>query len=42
MQIESEEKIAPNNIALTYLHLHEHYMATNYIFKAAYDSFDVV
>jgi hypothetical protein len=22
MQIESEEKIAPNNIALTYLHLH--------------------
>lgn len=42
MQIESLDRVPPNNMALTYLYLHEHYMATKFIFVAAEDSFDVI
>ena len=31
-----------NNIAVTYLNLHEHFMANKFIAKAAEDSLDII
>ena len=31
-----------NNIAVTYLNLHEHYMANKFINKAAEDTLDII
>ena len=41
-QILNEGAISSNNLGLTYLHLHEHYMANHYIGQAAEDSLDTV
>lgn len=41
-QMNGDEMLSFNNLALTYLHLHEHYMANRYITEAAQDSLDVI
>lgn len=41
-QIEDELTLSHNNLAITYLNLHEHYMANKCIMRAAEDSLDVI
>ena len=41
-QIADELTLSYNNIAVTYLNLHEHYMANRFILRAAEDSLDVI
>jgi len=41
-QINNEDSLSYNNLALTYLHLHEHCMANKYITEAAQDELNVI
>lgn len=41
-QISDEMSLSYNNIAVTYLNLHEHYMANKFINKAAEDTLDII